>query len=145
MERTQILNEIYHALCMRGLVANKGDFAKKIGYNASVVSSAMNGKTMFCTVSLLQKVCYAFPQVNREFIEKGTGQILNEVPVLPDKAAEPAPDIQTLLSVLVEQQELTRKAQEQTAQALAMLKRAMNILENGSSPLRSSPLESHLV
>jgi phage repressor protein C with HTH and peptisase S24 domain len=55
-EKTEYLKRVYNTAVLRGLCATKKEFAQLLGVNDKALSSAMNGKEMYLTKSLLKKV-----------------------------------------------------------------------------------------
>ena len=77
MNRQETLNTIYRELFRAGYVYSKREFAEKIDYNYSVLSSAFNGAERYLTDNLFSSICRAFPGiVNQDFVFKGEGEPL---------------------------------------------------------------------
>lgn len=56
---------------------NAAEFSRKIGVDPSVVSRARNGVSG--TGKLVWKICHAYPDVNREWLETGEGDPLHSM------------------------------------------------------------------
>lgn len=56
---------------------NAAEFSRNIGVDPAVVSRARNGVSG--TGKLVWKICHAYPDVNREWLETGEGEPLHSV------------------------------------------------------------------
>lgn len=132
--RQEILNAAFDALYATRAVRNKTDFAQKIGYNNSVMSSAFNGLERYLTDNLFYTITKVFPQINPAFMETGEGDILREIPLeeaAKQAACTPAQGEQfaRMLSVIDKSQAnvermiaAVEKQQEQMAELIDIIK-----------------------
>lgn len=71
-----------------GKVYNQTDFAKQIGVRVNFLTDMKNG-TKVISEATIDKITLTFPELNRDWLQAGTGEMLNDFTILA--AAEPAP------------------------------------------------------
>ena len=77
MSRKDRLNEVYEYVRSHYPVHTKNDFADKIKYHRTYISSAMHGNEKYLTDKLFMNICEAYPDVfNLEYLLNGTGSLL---------------------------------------------------------------------
>lgn len=77
MSRKDRLNEVYEYVRSHYPVHTKNDFADKIKYHRTYVSSAMHGNDRYLTDKLFINICEAFPDTfNLDYLLTGNGQLL---------------------------------------------------------------------
>ena len=77
MKKQIILSNIYHALKSACIIRNQRDFASRIHYNYCSLSSALHGEERCLNDNLFYRILKAFPEVNREYVTTGLGDVLN--------------------------------------------------------------------
>jgi peptidoglycan hydrolase CwlO-like protein len=78
-ERQKRLREVYDYLREHYGIHTQGDFAKAIGYNRAVISSALNGNEANLTDSLFENIIIKYADVfNPEYLMSGSGGLLDE-------------------------------------------------------------------
>lgn len=78
MSRKDRLNEVYEYVRSHYPVHTKNDFADKIKYHRTYISSAMHGNNRYLTDKLFINICEAFPDTfNLDYLLTGNGQLLN--------------------------------------------------------------------
>ena len=144
MTRQEILLNVYNKLRVTGAVTSRQDFANKIGYNYTCTSAAFNGAERYLNDKFFTRIIRAFSQVSEDYIRSGQGEILvadpetgevygqNGTGIVPrlEPQQENKPDISKLIATIAEQQELTRRQQEQTDKALAQIDQLIEIIRN---------------
>ena len=75
MNRSSILNEAYEWLRYKKLVSSKKEFAEHIGIDKTNLSSAFNGMEKYLTDNLFIKISEAFPQLNKNWLLTGKGNV----------------------------------------------------------------------
>lgn len=77
MSRKDRLNEVYEYVRSHFPVHTKNDFADKLKYHRTYISSAMHGNEKYLTDKLFMNICETFPNVfNLEYLLTGNGQLL---------------------------------------------------------------------
>ncbi len=77
MSRKDRLNEVYEYVRSHYPVHTKNDFADKIKYHRTYISSAMHGNERYLTDKLFVNICEAFPDTfNLDYLLTGTGSLL---------------------------------------------------------------------
>lgn len=77
MSRKDRLNEVYEYVRSHYPVHTKNDFADKIKYHRTYISSAMHGNDRYLTDKLFINICEAFPDTfNLDYLLTGNGQLL---------------------------------------------------------------------
>ena len=76
MSRKDRLVEVYEHLRTHYPIHTKNDFAEKINYHRTYISSAMNGNERYLTDKLFMNICEAFPGVfNLDYLLTGEGEL----------------------------------------------------------------------
>lgn len=70
------LKQSYEYTRSQGLIHTKKEFARAIGWNAPHLSSAFKGDPSRLTVGLMESIADAFPEINREWLLTGEGEML---------------------------------------------------------------------
>lgn len=70
------LRKVFDYLVFKGLFKTQGEFADIIATNKTNLSSAMNGNEKYLSDSLFQKIHTSFPDLNREWLLYGEGEML---------------------------------------------------------------------
>jgi phage I-like protein len=77
MSRKDRLNEVYEYVRSHYPVHTKNDFADKIKYHRTYISSAMHGNERYLTDKLFMNICEAFPGVyDIDYLLSGKGSLL---------------------------------------------------------------------
>lgn len=77
MRRQEILLNVFTQLRNAGFVCNKGDFAKKLKYNSSYVSSAFSGsRPGNLSDKFFRRILSTFPAINESYLMTGCGEVL---------------------------------------------------------------------
>lgn len=77
MSRKDRLNEVYEYVRSHYPVHTKNDFADKIKYHRTYISSAMHGNERYLTDKLFVNICEAFPDTfDLDYLLTGTGSLL---------------------------------------------------------------------
>ena len=77
MSRKDRLNEVYEYVRSHYPVHTKNDFADKIKYHRTYISSAMHGNERYLTDKLFMNICEAFPDTfNLDYLLAGEGSLL---------------------------------------------------------------------
>lgn len=77
MARKDRLKEVYEYVRTHYPIHTQDDFANKIRYNRSYLSSAMHGNEKNLTDKLFTNICEAFPEIfNLDYLLTGNGQLL---------------------------------------------------------------------
>ena len=77
MSRKDRLNEVYEYVRSHFPVHTKNDFADKLKYHRTYISSAMHGNEKYLTDKLFMNICETFPNVfNLDYLLTGNGQLL---------------------------------------------------------------------
>lgn len=77
MSRKDRLNEVYEYVRSHFPVHTKNDFADKLKYHRTYISSAMHGNEKYLTDKLFTNICEAYPGVfNLDYLLNGTGDLL---------------------------------------------------------------------
>lgn len=77
MSRKDRLNEVYEYVRSHFPVHTKNDFADKLKYHRTYISSAMHGNEKYLTDKLFMNICEAYPGVfNLDYLLTGNGQLL---------------------------------------------------------------------
>ena len=89
MSRKDRLNEVYEYVRSHFPVHTKNDFADKLKYHRTYISSAMHGNEKYLTDKLFMNICETFPNVfNLEYLLNGTGQLLTIREEVPNEEIE---------------------------------------------------------
>lgn len=141
MNRCSILNEAYEWLRYKKLVSSKKEFAEHIGIDKTNLSSAFNGMEKYLTDNLFIKISEAFPQLNRNWLLTGKGNVQKAQSVSTDfeNTNQQSEDMNAndFLKALAEEQSLTREALAQNARLIGIIERLHGIDGVGT---RISPL-----
>lgn len=126
MSRQEILVNVFTQLRNAGFVYNKGDFADKLDYNPSYVSSAFSGKRPNnLNAKFFRRILTTFPAVNETYLRTGCGEVLRTnnatyaSGVLPFASVPGVP--QTILDGLRAEQEVLHRRLNQIDQILDKL------------------------
>ena len=77
MSRKDRLNEVYEYVRSHFPVHTKNDFADKLKYHRTYISSAMHGNEKYLTDKLFTNICEAYPGTfNLDYLLTGNGQLL---------------------------------------------------------------------
>jgi transcriptional regulator with XRE-family HTH domain len=92
MGRKERLNEVYEYVRKHFPIHTQVDFAEKLKYHRTYISSAMHGNEKNLTDKLFRNVCEAFPGVfNLDYLLTGEGSLLlNEKPQQTQKMEQTA-------------------------------------------------------
>lgn len=131
MNRCSILNEAYEWLRYKKLVSSKKEFAEHIGIDKTNLSSAFNGMEKYLTDNLFIKISEAFPQLNRNWLLTGKGNVQKAQSVSTDfeNTNQQSEDMNAndFLKALAEEQSLTREALAQNARLIGIIERLHGI------------------
>lgn len=126
MSRHEILVNVFTQLRNAGFVFNKGDFASKLKYNSSYVSSAFSGsRPANLSDKFFRRILTTFPVVSEAYLMTGCGEVLRGqgTPyfsgILPFAPVEGVP--QSILEGLLAEQEVLHRRLNQIDQMLARL------------------------
>ena len=79
MERKERLNEVYEYVRKHYPIHTQVDFAEKLKYHRTYISSAMHGNEKNLTDKLFRNICEVFPNTfNLDYLLTGEGQLLLE-------------------------------------------------------------------
>lgn len=78
MNRKDILNDVFEKLRYDKILSTKKEFAERIGFDKTNLSSAFNGAEKYLTDSLFNKIADAFPQFNSKWLQTGEGEMLKD-------------------------------------------------------------------
>ena len=144
MNRCSILNEAYEWLRYKKLVSSKKEFAEHIGIDKTNLSSAFNGMEKYLTDNLFIKISEAFPQLNRNWLLTGKGNVQKAQSVSTDfeNTNQQSEDMNAndFLKALAEEQSLTREALAQNARLIGIIERLHGI--DGVGTRISPPLKN---
>ena len=154
MLKQEILQIVFDKLRFAGAVRSKREFAEKIDYNYTSLSAAFNGEPRYLNDRFFSRILRAFPQVSETFIRTGEGPVLLDAdpmtgevydntggtginPIPSAQQPQPHPqsytvDMESVMAALTEQQELTRRQQEQTEKALSQIDKLIEIIRTMS-------------
>lgn len=92
MGRKERLNEVYEYVRKHFPIHTQVDFAEKLKYHRTYISSAMHGNEKNLTDKLFRNICEAFPGVfNLDYLLTGEGSLLlNEKPQQTQKMEQTA-------------------------------------------------------
>ena len=77
MGRADRLKEVYEYVRKRFPIHTQSDFAERLKYNRTYISSAMHGNEKNLTDKLFTNICEAFPNVfNLDYLLTGNGELL---------------------------------------------------------------------
>ena len=76
MTRQEILSNVFFQLRNAGFVYSKGDFARRLRYDPSHMSSAFSGNRKISN-KVFARILEVFPQVNEVYLRTGMGCVLN--------------------------------------------------------------------
>ena len=77
MERKERLNEVYEYVRKHFPIHTQVDFAEKLKYHRTYISSAMHGNEKNLTDKLFRNICETFPNVfNLDYLLTGEGELL---------------------------------------------------------------------
>lgn len=77
MGRKERLNEVYEYVRKHFPIHTQTDFADRLKYNRTYISSAMNGNERYLTDKLFTNICEAFEGVfNLDYLLTGEGELL---------------------------------------------------------------------
>lgn len=76
MTRAEILTNVFTQLREAGYVYNKTDFAHHLRYDPTYISSRLTGNREVSNKTLT-RILKVFPQVNRDYLFTGKGEVLN--------------------------------------------------------------------
>lgn len=144
MNRCSILNEAYEWLRYKKLVSSKKEFAEHIGIDKTNLSSAFNGMEKYLTDNLFIKISEAFPQLNKNWLLTGKGNVQKAQSVSTDfeNTNQQSEDMNAndFLKALAEEQSLTREALAQNARLIGIIERLHGI--DGVGTRISPPLQN---
>ncbi len=144
MNRSSILNEAYEWLRYKKLVSSKKEFAEHIGIDKTNLSSAFNGMEKYLTDNLFIKISEAFPQLNKNWLLTGKGNVQKAQSVSTDfeNTNQQSEDMNAndFLKALAEEQSLTREALAQNARLIGIIERLHGI--DGVGTRISPPLQN---
>ena len=144
MNRCSILIEAYEWLRYKKLVSSKKEFAEHIGIDKTNLSSAFNGMEKYLTDNLFIKISEAFPQLNRNWLLTGKGNVQKAQSVSTDfeNTNQQSEDMNAndFLKALAEEQSLTREALAQNARLIGIIERLHGI--DGVGTRISPPLQN---
>lgn len=113
------------------LVSSKKEFAEHIGIDKTNLSSAFNGMEKYLTDNLFIKISEAFPQLNRNWLLTGKGNVQKAQSVSTDfeNTNQQSEDMNAndFLKALAEEQSLTREALAQNARLIGIIERLHGI------------------
>lgn len=145
MNRCSILNEAYEWLRYKKLVSSKKEFAEHIGIDKTNLSSAFNGMEKYLTDNLFIKISEAFPQLNRNWLLTGKGNVQKAQSVSTDfeNTNQQSEDMNAndFLKALAEEQSLTREALAQNARLIGIIERLHGI-DGVGTRISSPPLQN---
>jgi transcriptional regulator with XRE-family HTH domain len=79
MGRKERLNEVYEYVRKHFPIHTQTDFADRLKYNRTYISSAMNGNERYLTDKLFTNICEAFEGVfNLDYLLTGDGELLSK-------------------------------------------------------------------
>lgn len=127
MRRQEILLNVFTQLRKAGFVCNKGDFAQKLNYNPSYVSSAFSGsRPGNLSDKFFRRILTTFPAINESYLMTGCGEVLRGTAyegyatgVLPFASAPGVP--QNILDGLRAEQEVLHRRLNQIDRILVQL------------------------
>lgn len=126
------------------LVSSKKEFAEHIGIDKTNLSSAFNGMEKYLTDNLFIKISEAFPQLNRNWLLTGKGNVQKAQSVSTDfeNTNQQSEDMNAndFLKALAEEQSLTREALAQNARLIGIIERLHGI--DGVGTRISPPLQN---
>lgn len=144
MNRSSILNEAYEWLRYKKLVSSKKEFAEHIGIDKTNLSSAFNGMEKYLTDNLFIKISEAFPQLNKNWLLTGKGNVQKAQSVSTDfentNQQSENMNANDFLKALAEEQSLTREALAQNARLIGIIERLHGI--DGVGTRISPPLQN---
>lgn len=144
MNRSSILNEAYEWLRYKKLVSSKKEFAEHIGIDKTNLSSAFNGMEKYLTDNLFIKISEAFPQLNKNWLLTGKGNVQKDQSVSTDfentNQQSENMNANDFLKALAEEQSLTREALAQNARLIGIIERLHGI--DGVGTRISPPLQN---
>lgn len=70
--------EVYNLLLSSGRIANKGDFAKKLGVSSSIITDITKNRTK-PGLTVLRNIVLSFPEINTEWLISGVGEIQKNI------------------------------------------------------------------
>lgn len=108
MTRQEIFVNVFSQLKIAGIVRNKGDFARRLEYAPSYLSSAFSGNRPWnLSDKLFSKLLTVFPQVNETYVRTGCGEVLScgTTQVLPGILTSTSIGHSTLLDSLIAERE----------------------------------------
>lgn len=76
MEKKDRLNNAFEWLRYEKILSTKKEFAERIQFDKTNLSSAFNGAERYLTDNLFNKIADAFPQFNRDWLLTGKGDML---------------------------------------------------------------------
>lgn len=130
--KQDILINIYNKLRFAGIVLSRKDFAEKLEYNYTCISSAFGGSERYLNNKFFAKIIKTFPQVNPKYVEEGEGDVLInlDIPVYRE-TKEVKVDMEMLekmVALIEKQNERTERALEQTDKALEQVNKLIDII-----------------
>lgn len=132
MRRQEILLNVFTQLRNAGFVCNKGDFAKKLKYNISYVSSAFSGsRPGNLSDKFFQRILATFSAINESYLKTGCGEVLRGTAyegyatgILPFATIPGVP--QNILEGLRAEQEVLHRRLNQIDRILSQLTASMH-------------------
>lgn len=121
MTRQEILSNVFFQLRNAGFVYNKGDFARRLHYDPSHMSSIFSGSRKISN-KVFNRILEVFPQVNELYLHTGVGFVLNASG--PRNAAETLPMSQydaSLLATLLAEREAIRQNLDTLDRMIALI------------------------
>lgn len=120
MTRQEILTNVFTQLKLAGYVKNKGDFARRLGYDHCHLAGAFSGSKSVSN-KLLSRILEVFPQVNEDYIRFGSGSVLlGEYGAIRNLISRDFV-ASSLLSVLMDERESIRLSLERVDQMIELL------------------------
>lgn len=81
--------------------------AEKMGYNPSVVSQVITGKSNV-SERFVRSLCAAYPSLSYDWIWRGEGQMMLDTPHREKEAAEPLPQLDRFSFILADMAEIIK-------------------------------------
>ena len=118
MSRKERLNEVYEYVRENFPIHTQSDFAEKLNYHRTYISSAMHGNEKNLTDKLFQNICEVFPDVfNLDYLLTGNGELLLDRQEQEQQSSEPI-DHSSLVNALLASKDETIASHQRTIAAL---------------------------
>lgn len=121
MTRQEILSNVFFQLRNAGFVYNKGDFARRLHYDPSHMSSIFSGSRKISN-KVFNRILEVFPPVNELYLRTGVGFVLNASG--PRNAAETLHTSQydaSLMATLLAEREAIRQNLDTLDRMIALI------------------------